>query len=281
MALGVITCNQRSSVTISGHQWRAVTISGHQWSSVVISGHQRSPAPSVALTARLARDDALLVRLMQRVSEGRPHTGRLEKARQGLGPLLLLHEDGSEACVALPFGFVIVELGRDRECPLQRDHRLVERAAARTGDWEIMGDYGRLERWRVGEGEIGRGGGGAGQGEGRLLAWERALSPTERTGGGASSVAISGNQSSSVAPEAERHRQIEVASSFHEHVLQSGRLLHRQLLVTHCRPELAEQPVDETEITVSSHLALTVVGLMREVEDRSVQRERALRITKL
>ena len=92
----------------------------------------------MALTARLARDDALLVRLMQRVSEGRPHTGRLEKARQGLGPLLLLHEDGSEACVALPFGFVIVELGRDRECPLQRDHRLVERAAARTGDWEIV-----------------------------------------------------------------------------------------------------------------------------------------------
>ena len=94
-------------------------------------------------------------------------------------------------------------------------------------------------------------------------------------------MAISGNQSSSVAPEAERHRQIEVAPSFHEHVLQSGRLLHRQLLVTHCRPELAEQPVDETEIAVSSHLALTVVGLMREVEDRSVQRERALRITKL
>ena len=123
-ALGVVTCNQRSLVVISGHQR----------SSAVISGHQRSPAPSVALTARLARDDALLVRLMQRLSEDGPDTGGLEEAREGLGPLLLLHEDGSEARVALALGFVIVELRGDRERPLQRDDRLVERAAARLGD---------------------------------------------------------------------------------------------------------------------------------------------------
>ena len=122
-ALGVVTCNQ----------WSLVVISGHQRSSAVISGRQRSPAPSVALTARLARDDALLVRLMQRLSEDGPDTSGLEEAREGLGPLLLLHEDGSEARVALALGFVIVELGGDRERPLQRDDRLVERVAARLG----------------------------------------------------------------------------------------------------------------------------------------------------
>ena len=117
---------------------------------------------------------------------------------------------------------------------------------------------GESQRAREGEGR-GRGGGGAGVG---LLAWERA--PPQPC-----------------APEAESHRQIKVATSFHENVLQSRRLLHRLLLVTHCRLEVAEQPVDEAEIAVSSHLALAVVGRVREVEYRSVQRECAMCVAEL
>ena len=121
----------------------------------------------------------------------------------------------------------------------------------------------------AGEGR-GRGGGGAGAGRGRggggagegLLAWDRA--PPQPC-----------------APEAESHRQIKVATSFHENVLQSRRLLHRLLLVTHCRLEIAEQPVDEAEIAVSSHLALAVVGRVREVEYRSVQRKCAMCVAEL